>query len=57
MEAVITVGEISAVPVEHADFRLSGDGDAPVAVLHLDALATKHSAMECLLTLILVRRI
>src|ERR1700730_14392673 len=38
MDAVVAVGEIVAVLVEHADFRLPGDDDAPVAVPHFRRL-------------------
>src|ERR1700730_12190686 len=38
MDAVVAVGEIVAVLVEHADLRLPGDDDAPVAVPHFRRL-------------------
>src|SRR5499427_5338049 len=47
MDAGVAVGEIGAVLVEHADFRVSGNDDAPIAVLHLRRLgneAFRHGA-------------
>src|SRR5262245_10517110 len=41
MDAVVAVSEIGAVLVEHADLRVSGDDDAPVAVLHLGRLGNE----------------
>jgi len=41
MDAVVAVGEIVAVLVEHADFGTSGNDDPPVPVLHLGRLGNK----------------
>src|SRR5215472_15911477 len=41
MDAGVAVGEIGAVLVEHADFRVSGNDDAPIAVLHLGRLGNE----------------
>src|SRR5499426_3513866 len=38
MDAGVAVGEVGAVLVEHADFRVSGNDDAPIAVVHLGRL-------------------
>src|SRR5262245_42266107 len=44
MDAGVAVGEVSAVLVEHADFRVSSDDDAAIAVLHLGRLG--HEAFR-----------
>src|SRR5262245_30938694 len=44
MEAGVAVGEVGAVLVEHADFRVSSDNDATIAVLHLGRLG--HEAFR-----------
>src|SRR5262249_42221129 len=47
MDAGVAVGEIGAVLVEHADFRVCGNDDAPIAILHLGRLgneAFRHGA-------------
>src|SRR5438876_7216694 len=41
MDAGVAVGEVGAVLVEHADFRVSGNDDAPIAVLHLARLGNQ----------------
>src|SRR6516162_2530100 len=47
MDAGVAVGEVGAILVEHADFRVSGNDDAPITVLHLGRLgneAFRHGA-------------
>src|SRR5215472_13420274 len=47
MDASVAVGEVGAVFVEHADFRVSRHDDASIAVLHLRRLgneAFRHGA-------------
>src|SRR5262249_35549305 len=44
MDAGVAVGEVGAVLVEHADFRVSSDNDATIAVLHLGRLG--HEAFR-----------
>src|SRR5262244_2529915 len=44
MDASVAVGEVGAVLVEHADFRVSSNDDATIAVLHLGRLG--HEAFR-----------
>src|SRR5262245_9639737 len=41
MDASVAVGEVGAVLVEHADFRVSSNDDATIAVLHLGRLGNE----------------
>src|SRR5262249_22082891 len=41
MDASVAVGEVGAVLVEHADFRVSSNDDASIAVLHLGCLGNE----------------
>src|SRR6201997_1615755 len=41
MHAGVAVGEVGAILVEHADFRISSNDDAPIAVLHLAHLGNE----------------
>src|SRR6516225_45339 len=41
MHAGVAVGEVGAILVEHADFRVSSNDDAPIAVLHLGCLGNE----------------
>src|SRR5215469_3339994 len=41
MHAGVAVGEVGAILVEHADFRVSSNDDAPIAVLHLGRLGNE----------------
>src|SRR6516225_4382857 len=41
MDASVAVGEVGAVLVEHADFGVSSNDDAPIAVLHLGRLGNE----------------
>src|SRR6516162_1368279 len=51
MDTSVAVGEVGAVLVEHADFRVSSNDNAPIAVLHLGRLgneAFRHGALLAL---------
>src|SRR6516164_9159473 len=56
MDASVAVGEVGAVLVEHADFRVSCNDDAPIAVLHLGRLGNETFRHGALLPLTLAWR-